>query len=719
MKSILWGRHASSTIGLLAAFVVSVASADVPSAEKPATNGAAGVDPQDWKCALCPFLQGYAGEAELGAQYASGANASYGRYTGIDHSGTYADAGVSGQWRGSDGSYANYNLEDLGLASRDGVVDAGREGRYDLRASYDGQPSRLYDTAVTPYRANGENLGLPPDWVAAGSTAGMSTLAQSLAARDIGYDRRSMSLLGRYFPSASWTLFGEFRRQEKSGTDLTGASFLTQAVQLIQPVDYVTNSIETGVAWAGRRASFRLSYTGSWFEDNNSTLTFDNPYLPVVPGSSEGRIGVPPSNVLQQLSGSGQLQLPWFATTLSYSASLGRLRQNDAFLPSSTLIGAAVPVPSSLDGNVQLSHYAVRLASRPLPKLSIRGGATYDGRDDATTPLAVDYTVTDTFSGSTVTRSRYNQDRVYLDGGADYALLRWIKIGVGGIFVDKHYGPGQVLTNTQEAQSWGRASITPMAPLTFTLKYGNALRKVSSFNAAALPPAENPLIRAYDYAPRDRLFSAFTGAWTATSTLTWTAEVFLAKDDYRNSPLGLHSVHEQRESTTLTWTPRETLSAYVDAGYQRLFSLQNGNSGWVTAPWSATDTERFWNAGIGGRWVPQQRWTVSLDYLIAPSYGDTDTLAGGQPQAFPQNWTKLNTTRLALGYQWTAALQIHIRYTHESYNSNDWALAGVGPATVPNLLALGIQPYRDNVNLFGLTVRYQFGRDNTPARKSP
>jgi hypothetical protein len=58
-------------------------------------------------------------------------------------------------------------------------------------------------------------------------------------------------------------------------------------------------------------------------------------------------------------------------------------------------------------------------------------------------------------------------------------------------------------------------------------------------------------------------------------------------------------------------------------------------------------------------------------------------------------------------------MQIHFRYMRETYNSNDWALNSVGPSTVPNLLAFGVLPYRDNVNLFGVTMRYQFGRDGT------
>jgi len=170
------------------------------------------------------------------------------------------------------------------------------------------------------------------------------------------------------------------------------------------------------------------------------------------------------------------------------------------------------------------------------------------------------------------------------------------------------------------------------------------------------------------------VFSTLTAAWAATSTLTWSVEASVAKDDYRSSPLGLQATHEQRASTTLTWTPRETLSAYIDAGYERLFNLQNGYAGLDTAPWLAADTERFWNMDIGGRWVPQERWTLTLNYLLAPSYEGTDSTVGGQPQAFPQSWTKLDSTRLEVAYQWTSALQVHFRYTREQYNSNDWAL---------------------------------------------
>ena len=104
---------------------------------------------------------------EVGIIGVSGANDAFGRYTGIDNGGAYADAAGSGQYRSAEGTYADYDLERLGLASRAGYVEGGREGRYDLRVSYEGQPNDLYDTGATPYKGSGSNLGLPTDWVRA------------------------------------------------------------------------------------------------------------------------------------------------------------------------------------------------------------------------------------------------------------------------------------------------------------------------------------------------------------------------------------------------------------------------------------------------------------------------------------------------------------------------------------------------------------------------
>jgi MtrB/PioB family decaheme-associated outer membrane protein len=673
-------------------------------------------DTSAWKCERCPFFQGYQGDVEAGLLYANGANAAYGRYTGIDKNGTYPAVGGVGQYRRADGLDVSYDVEQLGLPGPEAKAELTREGRYDIRAHYQGIPTRLYDTGATPFLGGGSPyLTLPGNWVPAGGTSGMSALESTLRPLEIEFNQRTASLSGSYFASSAWTLHTEFRHQETDGTNVISGSFLTQAVQLPQPIEYVNNTLEAGAAWTSRHASLRLTYTGSWFQNDIDSLSFANPYLPIAPGSTQGRLALPPDNNLQQVSATGSVLTDWFGTSLNYAVSLGTLRQSDALLPYSTLPGATTPTVGALDGDVHLSHYALGVALHPLPKLSLHGNAAYDGRNDQTTPLTLGYVITDTpFTGTPGVTPRYSYDWTRLDGGADYALWRWLRLGVGGKYLYTNYGPAAPVPHTHDRQGWGRATAGPFKGFTITLKGGTAARTTAGFNAAALPPAENPLIRPFNYAARDQVFYALTGSWAATSTLTWSVEGSFANDDYRLSPLGLQSMHKRSVASTLAWTPRETLSAYINGGYQRLSTLQNGNSGSDSPNWVVSRTDRFWNVGAGGEWAIAERWKLALDYLHAPSSGDTETQLGSLSQPFPQNRTHLDTTRLDLRYKWTSSLQLHLRVIHEKYDSSDWALDDVGPNTIENLLAFGVLPYHYSVNVVGLTVRYELGPRAAP-----
>lgn len=692
-----------STLALAIADGDTCAGAETGADADAATSAA---DASHWKCAQCPFFKGFAGDVAAGVLYEDGANAAYGRYTGIDHGGAYADLDASGQWAG-DGGQLTYDFANLGLASRSGAIEMEQQGVYAVQLGYQGQPDRVYDTTTSPYAAAGTSLRLPPAWQAAGTTGGMTQLAAALRPFDIGAERRTASLSADYLPGLQWRIYGEYRHQEKDGHGLTGASSLTDAVQLPAPFSYSTDSFEAGVAWAGRFADARIFYTGSWFKDNDESVSFSNPYLPIVPGATLGRLSSPPGNNLQQLAVSGQLILPlWAATNLTYNASVGRLKQDAAFLPISTLNSATVGA-GSLDGNVHLSHYAVALATRPIPKLYLRGNAGYDGRDDHTDPLSVAYVVTDSLPGGTFVTPRYGEDRTHVNGSADYRLFAWARFGVGGDFHHTHYSPGQVVLYSQESRSWIHATLTPIDSLTVTLKGGNARRQVSGIDVAALPAGENPVLSAFEYAPRDREFFNLYGVWQATSALSWAIDGTFANDSYRLSQIGLQNSHDRNVATTLTWAATDTLSVYLNGGYQRLAALQRGESSPEAAMWSAADAQHYWNTGLGGHWAIHEHWDLQAAYSRSTSAVNTNTVAGGAGQAFPENQTTLQSLRLNATYRWTQECRIRFHYGHEKYASNDWALDGVLTDTVPNLLSVGAQPYRYAVNAFGLAVLYQ------------
>jgi len=115
---------------------------------------------------------------------------------------------------------------------------------------------------------------------------------------------------------------------------------------------------------------------------------------------------------------------------------------------------------------------------------------------------------------------------------------------------------------------------------------------------------------------------------------------------------------------------------------------------------------------VGGRWVPQSAGP-HLGLLARTSYEDTDSTVGGRRRVFRiVDQTRFRASRSP--YQWTTALQIHSAITREQYNSNDWALNGVGRPPCRICGAGDSTQSRQCGTCFGLTVRYQFGHDSTP-----
>lgn len=688
---------------------VPLAKADPPPAPAPDTS--------NWKCDLCPFFQGNTSNVEAGVLDASGANAAAGRYTGIDHDGAYADVSADGQLRDKSGQYLGYSADHLGLPSREGYLEGGQEGRYEIKVSYDDQPTRLYDTTVSPFLGPQAGvLALPGGWATAGSTAALTQLGSSLHPVDLGFDRRTVDLSGKYFLSTHWTLYADLEHQEKVGASLIGAAFLTQAVQLPEPINYQTDGFEAGAMWVNGIASARLSYSGSWFQDNTDSLTWANPFSPVVPDATEGRLALPPSNNLQQVAASGEVRLPvLIATTLTYNFSYGWLGQDAPFLPATTQPDSPALPANSLDGELHLTHYALGLSSRPLRRLYLRGTATYDGRDDRTAVLTIPQILTDTLAAGTAVTPRYSYDRTRLEGSADYRLTGWVRAGVGGTFESTHFGPGQLINWMQDERSYGEVTFTPLGDLSFTFKGGNASRRTGYYNTAVLPAflAENPLLRAYDYAPRDTNFFDFLGSWSPLAALTWTVQGTWTDDAYRLSELGLQQARDRKIASTVTWSPQSPVSLYLEGSYQRLSALQSGNIGDGASSWYEQESQGFWDVGVGAHWAPARRWDVSVDYLYSLSRENDTTLVPAQPselpEPFPENRYTLDSVTVNGTYQVSRPLKVRLWYRHERYDTSDWALDDVGPATVPTLLSLGAQPYRYTVNMVALTAQYAFG----------
>jgi hypothetical protein len=64
---------------------------------------------------------------------------------------------------------------------------------------------------------------------------------------------------------------------------------------------------------------------------------------------------------------------------------------------------------------------------------------------------------------------------------------------------------------------------------------------------------------------------------------------------------------------------------------------------------------------------------------------------------------------MTASYDVNERLRVGVAWTWEDYDSSDWQIGGVEPATLPGLLSMSPDPYKYSVNVIGLSFSYRFG----------
>lgn len=682
------------------------------------TDAAHGVDTSEWKCESCPFPTAYESEVEAGGLYVDEDSAKFGEHNGLDEKGAYPAVGASGGRRHESGTYWRYGVADLGF-NPEATLTAGREGRFEARLAYDELPRNAWDSTATPFRQSGrDSLVLPAGWVRSGATTGMTALAGALAPVQIGTKRTALGAGLDYLFGDRLKFFADFRREDAEGSRLGSANFVMQALQYAEPVDATHDQFRLGAVYTFRRGFVRLSWFGSEYDNTLHSVSFDNPYLPQAPDTVRGRKSLAPDNQAHKLSLDGNVRLPWWSGMLSYRFAEGTMEQDDLLLPLSTsaALGQGLPLPrTQLDGDVDTTHYRASLSLRPHPRLRVRAGYRHDERDDNTSPFSLTgYVESDSASGPAASTTRYGYERTRLDAQGELRVFDWLYVS-GGAEQDETRRSNLVTARSEEQRSWGRLRVRPHATIEVTGTYGESHIDADggTYDVQAFLPPENPLLRKFYLTNRDRDFADARLTWTPWK-LSFALQGSYANDEYRLSALGLRSSRDYRYSGTASWAVTEKVSVYATAGYQNIVTDQAGQEGLPASalPWSATHEDEFQTAGGGVQWRDVGgKLDLGLDYTYAGSKGwiDTASAVPGVAGAFPMLQSKLSAVRLTAGYDVNERLRLHLSYAREDYSSSDWALDGVEPTTVRNVLGLGADAYDYTVNVVGLSFRYRFG----------
>ncbi|MBT8132039.1 MAG: MtrB/PioB family decaheme-associated outer membrane protein, partial [Gammaproteobacteria bacterium] len=385
-------------------------------------------DTSDWECEFCTFPGGLYFDIDAGAGYVTDDAYRFGDYRGFDDDHTIFIGSFDMDYWTNGGSYWEATGRDLGLDSRSLLLQGGHQGFYNIELLYSNLPRQLFDTTLTPF-SGFDTLSLPSAWVSSGSTALMTELDSSLMPVKIGHDRETLGFGLTYHPSQRLQYQIDYRHDERDGNRIRGASFLTQSALLPEPIDYSTDLIDASVSYAGSRGQLAVNYYASLFNSRVPALTWDNPFGPIVPGATSGRIALPPDNQAHQVSLSGAYRLS-DATRFSATIATGSLKQDEPFVPytiNPTLAGTSLPA-ANLGGKVKTKKYNVRLNSRLVPQFRVQAELDVDDRDNQTPRNDYATVESDVFASGLRTNVPYSFQRTRLSFKGDYRVDRAITL---------------------------------------------------------------------------------------------------------------------------------------------------------------------------------------------------------------------------------------------------------------------------------------------------
>lgn len=354
-------------------------------------------------------------QVEIGVGHVDKGSYKFGDYgRGMQREGEHLIGNARMNIRGDDNAtYLDLVARNLGLDSRSISIKGGEQGNFGLVFEYDELMKLHSDSYMTPYTGMGSAvLTAPAGWAGTidrtpggaidapiattvVTTAMMTALAANMKAFNVATKRKATGLGATKQLDGGWDVSMNFKREEKDGTKLTGiplqiASKGSRGTLLApEPINYTTDLFDVAARYTDDKLQAQVNYHVSMFKNDNQSLTFDNLYYNAVSSTGgnmlTGRLSQMPDNEFHQLSASGGYTLSK-ETRLSGSLSLGRMTQNDAFLPYTTTVVVGQPAlpTASLDGRVDTTHLDIKLHTKLTHEAALTAGYKYDDRDNRT-----------------------------------------------------------------------------------------------------------------------------------------------------------------------------------------------------------------------------------------------------------------------------------------------------------------------------------------------
>ena len=296
--------------------------------------------------------------------------------------------------------FMNFEGADFGYDTQYYKIDGGLWGKFKLDLFYNEIPHNITFDARTFFLGAGSNtlIGAPNT-----NFATWNTFDYSFERRQYGGGLK-LDMIKPFFFDAS------FQKEERDGIKPTGAAGTSPggiAIELPEPVQYVTNNLKLEGGYVKNPLFLSLTYLYSDFNNSNTALNFINPAT-----TAQNTFSLTPDNTYNKGAFKGAVKLP-FNSKFSTNMGFSRGESETSLFPT-------------FDGRVNTQNYDFALTSNPVRFFDAKVFYKYYKRDNKSDdPLGIvegflDYKI-----------SKYGADlgfrlpaKFYLTGGYQYIVTK-------------------------------------------------------------------------------------------------------------------------------------------------------------------------------------------------------------------------------------------------------------------------------------------------------
>jgi MtrB/PioB family decaheme-associated outer membrane protein len=503
------------------------------------------------------------------------------------------------------------NLTGLHVGRRDQKFAGSfiRPGRWDVWADWDQIPMLMSRTTMSLFEQFTPDLNDPAGAVTIPTDVRLQVQPTDAASPNVNvipslfddnalqFDtesiRKMMTAGFRYFATPELTIRTDFRTSGRDGTLPYGGSFgHSQLVEYPAPIDHRQNDFESNAEYSNERVLLRAGYIGSWFSNNFTTATFDNPFraFDSSSASARGRASMAPSNSYYAVNGMASVRLPARSRASAY-LSVGSLKDAGDPLMPQTINGDTTPLAvdrTEVGGEARTLSYNLQFVSRPKPWLDMNvrfRSYDYDNRTPEflmvqrvsydNSPGNATYTSIGGIGSGNVHSEPYGVVRHNFDADVRYLAGGGMTAGIGytNLQEDRNH---RVLEGFSDNifrltfDTIGNRWYSVRTKYEFTKRSADVLEE----NEIGLYTiGEHPGMRHFDIAQRDRNRFTILGTVIPRDNLLVNASFTLGRDYYFESQFGLQDNNHEIYSFGADFTPSPMYSIGASYSFEKYDAL--------------------------------------------------------------------------------------------------------------------------------------------------